>query len=87
MRVTMRQALPADRQAGWFDVTIEPSAAIENNQGVVVQTNDHYDVVATDVELTTSKQIEVTNSMTELLLTHFEQSIGRSIEVSDSLLS
>jgi hypothetical protein len=87
MRVTMRQALPEGREAGWLDVTIEPSSAIENNQGVVVQTNDHHDLASPPDEPTRAKAIEITNSMIDLLASRFEKSVEHSIRVSESLVS
>lgn len=86
MRVTMRQALPEGREAGWLDVTIEPSAAIDNNQGVSIMANDHHELSSKLHEDAPLKAAEVTNMMIDTLLSRFEASIANSMELSDSLV-
>lgn len=85
MRVTMRQPVPEGREGGWLDVTIEPSAAVENNQGVVIMTNDHYEAATPKQDSIRLKTAESTLALTEGLIANFDASIARSIDVADAL--
>lgn len=85
MRVTMRQALPEGREAGWLDLSVEQSAVIENSQGVSIMTNDHYELSSKRFEGVQAKPMEITNLLIDTLILQFETSISRSIEIADSL--
>lgn len=86
MRVTMRQAVPADRSAGWLDVTIEPSLAIDNNLGVAVSTNDHYELSPEELEVASHTPRAISEKMLNLLASNFDTSIERSFQVSGILV-
>ena len=87
MRVTMRQAVPSDRSAGWLDVTIEPSPAIENHLGVAISTNDHYELGPEEVKDSRGTPRAVSEQMLNLLSSSFESSIERSFQICESLTS
>ena len=87
MRLTMRQAIPEDRAAGWLDITIEPSAAIKDNAGVAVMTNDHYELSTEEAKDLKGSARAISEQLLETLNQCFDLSIERSIAVSDGVVA
>jgi hypothetical protein len=85
MRVTMRQARPDERPAGWIDVTVEPSALIGGDQGVSITVNDHYEP-AGDVNPEGTKRRAISEQFLSLLEENFDESVERSLRICDDIL-
>ena len=84
-RVTMRQAQPSDRSAGWLDVTVEPSALIANDRGVALSLNDHYELSIEDRERVKGSPRAVCEELLSLLEKNFDTSIERSYDICSDL--
>lgn len=84
MRITMRQAAPADRTKGWIDVTAEPSRLF-GNQGVAITVNDHY-----EVSLEQAESLRSQRAISEVLLgmveRDFDNSVERSFRICDAVV-
>jgi hypothetical protein len=85
MRVTVRQARPDERPAGWIDVTIEPSALIENDQGVAISINDHHELPE-DASPRNAQRRAASEQLLMVLEEQFDQSVANSFAVCDDIL-
>lgn len=86
MRVTMRQALPPGRSAGWLDITVEPSPALPRDVGVAVMANDHFETSEEDLERFRNSARAVSDMLLDQLASNFDKSIERSFDVFNGLV-
>jgi hypothetical protein len=86
MRATMRQASPPDRSAGWLDVTVEPSAALGQDVGVAVMTNDHYESSEEEQTALRRNARALSDLLLDQLGRNFETSVERSLEISRNIV-
>jgi hypothetical protein len=85
MKLTMRQAKPSDRSAGWIDATIEPSALFHKDQGVAIMINDHYDTSAEDLAAMRQSARATSEELLSLFERNFEKSVERSFGICDDV--
>lgn len=85
---TLRQGMPDDRESGHIDVRID-SAAVNAPVGVVfgvqILVNDHYEPSAATASSETERVHTV--KLLEALEKRFDESIRRSMDISDDVIS
>lgn len=84
MRVTMREARPNGRAAGFRDVTLEPSPMIPGSQGVAISINDHHVLAASEIQASMGPK-GITELLLEMLAKEFDASVETSFKICDEL--
>lgn len=85
VNVQMKQPFVADEITGWRTVSIEPSPEIENNTGVLIQTNHHHQLASLDPEAEELDEKFSDDKATSLLLTALSSRFDKSIEDAFSI--
>ncbi len=87
--ISMRQMNLSDREGGWIDVLVWPTGTTENDAGIGIRVNDHYQIsekMDSDSMSPDNHSASRTARLLDTLMANFDKSVKKADSIADGLI-